>query len=174
VSRAFRNAILDLARDYPFARGLVNSGRLSTPCVLEDSSLNTPDVDAFTPKQRPGTPCIDAPVEVDGRATWLLRELRDGFTLLLFADERGAAPAGWESRAFDIPVVTRIVRPSGARSLPGAAREIVDSQGLVQAHYDAMPGTCYLIRPDQHVAARWRRFDVHAIERALARATARS
>ena len=37
--------------------------------------------------------------------------------------------------------------------------------------YDAHPGTCYLIRPDQHVAARWRRFDVAAVRAALARAS---
>jgi len=66
------------------------------------------------------------------------------------------------------------VRPAGARPPAGPYRQIVDVQGLVQAHYDAMPNTFYLIRPDQHVAARWRRFDAEAIERALACATARA
>jgi 3-(3-hydroxy-phenyl)propionate hydroxylase len=175
VSRALRDAILDLARDYPFARGLVNSGRLSTPCVLEESPLNTPDSDEFTPKQRPGTPCIDAPVEVDGRAAWLLGEMRGGFTLLCFADARSQSLAGLDAlRATEIPIEMCVVRPAGARPPAGPYRQIVDAQGLVQAHYDAMPGTCYLIRPDQHVAARWRRSDAGAIARALARATARA
>ncbi len=46
-----------------------------------------------------------------------------------------------------------------------------DMQGLAARRYDAQPGTCYLIRPDQHVAARWRRFDAAAVRAALARAT---
>jgi 3-(3-hydroxy-phenyl)propionate hydroxylase len=46
-----------------------------------------------------------------------------------------------------------------------------DSQGLAARRCDARPGTCYLVRPDQHVAARWRRFDAAAVRAALARAT---
>ena len=46
ASRAFRDAALDLARDCPFARRLVNSGRLSVPSTYRDSPLNTPDADA--------------------------------------------------------------------------------------------------------------------------------
>ena len=41
VSRAFRDATLDLAKDCGFARRLVNSGRLSTPSTYRDSPLNT-------------------------------------------------------------------------------------------------------------------------------------
>jgi 3-(3-hydroxy-phenyl)propionate hydroxylase len=43
ASLTFRNAVLSLAGSYPFARALVNSGRLSVPSVLEGSSLNTPE-----------------------------------------------------------------------------------------------------------------------------------
>src|SRR6185436_2806414 len=43
VSRTFRDAVLGLAKRHPFARALVNSGRLSLPATLSGSSLNTPD-----------------------------------------------------------------------------------------------------------------------------------
>jgi 3-(3-hydroxy-phenyl)propionate hydroxylase len=47
VSRTFRDAVLSLARRHPFARKLVNSGRLSVPAVLSRSPLNTPDGATF-------------------------------------------------------------------------------------------------------------------------------
>jgi 3-(3-hydroxy-phenyl)propionate hydroxylase len=49
---------------------------------------------------------------------------------------------------------------------------IVDTQGLVAKRYDAKPGTTYLLRPDQHVVARWRTLDTAKLQAALARATA--
>ncbi|OXH81368.1 hypothetical protein CA830_40885, partial [Burkholderia multivorans] len=56
VSRVFRDATLKLARDCEFARKIVNSGRLSTPAVLDGSPLNTPDRagETFACAMRPG------------------------------------------------------------------------------------------------------------------------
>jgi 3-(3-hydroxy-phenyl)propionate hydroxylase len=48
---------------------------------------------------------------------------------------------------------------------------LVDSQGLVFKRYDAKPGTAYLLRPDQHVVARWRLLDTAKLQAALTRAT---
>lgn len=39
ASRIFRDAVLNLAEQYPFAQPLVNSGRLSLPCVYDHSPL---------------------------------------------------------------------------------------------------------------------------------------
>jgi len=56
------------------------------------------------------------------------------------------------------------------RATPGATL-IEDREGLAARRYDARFGTVYLLRPDQHVAARWREFDLARVREALARAT---
>ncbi|MEK8033017.1 FAD-dependent oxidoreductase [Ideonella sp. DXS29W] len=169
TSKLFRDAVLGLARDHAFARALVNSGRLSVPTLALDSPLNTPDDSGFGGGLRPGAPMDDAPVLIEGRSAWLLREVAnrsDGFVLLLFGDE---PPPDWSAWP-ESPVPLRLVQVS-ARPRPGA---LVDAEGLAARRYDAQPGTCYLIRPDQHVAARWRRFDSAAVAAALSRALQRA
>ena len=175
ASRTFRDATLQLARDLPFARRLVNSGRLSTPSTLVDSPLNTPDEDAFEGAMVPGAPCTDAPVQVDGQDGWLLRHVGDGFTLVHFGNgieipaERVAA---FEALGRDaIPVRTVLVEPRGVtpRDLDGPL--VLEEDGLVSRRFDARPGTVYLLRPDQHVCARWRGFDDALVRAAVARAT---
>jgi 3-(3-hydroxy-phenyl)propionate hydroxylase len=54
--------------------------------------------------------------------------------------------------------------------LPGLT-VIQDSQGLLAQRYDMQPGSFYLVRPDQHVCARWRTLDTAAVHEALLRAT---
>ena len=169
VSKAFRDGALELSRDFEFARRFVNSGRLSVPCVLDGSPLNTPDEDEFTRKQRPGSPGMDAPVTIDGESQWFLNCLGGRFVGLYFADAGGSASTDMldlEDRA--IPVQTIVIKNRGSA---GGTGVVVDEEGLLQRHYDAQPGTYYLIRPDQHVAARWRTFDKQNVVRALARAT---
>jgi 3-(3-hydroxy-phenyl)propionate hydroxylase len=167
VSRLFRDAVLDLARRHPFARKLVNSGRLSLPAVLRDSPLNTPDAPgAFDPHSgvAPGAAAVDAPVQ-GPRDGWLLDYLGGRFVLVVFGDIPGAAVAALARASVTCDVVT----VDGASSATGLA--LRDPEGLAARRYDARPGTCYLVRPDQHVCARWRRLDVGAVTAALARAT---
>ena len=157
ASRLYRDAVLELAKTEPFARPLVNSGRLSTPTPYVHSGLNTPDGDDFAGRLLPGTACADAPVQAQGRNGWLLQHLQGGFTLLAFGDEARAEPVS-TGRVTATPLVL--------------GRDLADPQGLVAKRYDGRPGTVYLIRPDQHVAARWRRFDPAAVQAALQRALA--
>ncbi len=153
TSLRLRNAVLELARSEPFARPLVNSGRLSTPTPYLNSALNTPDEDEFQGLMRPGTACADAPLlRPDGRPDWLLQQLGRGFVLLSF----GPAP--------EVPIEGLSVLALG--------RDLIDAEGLLAQRYDGRPGTLYLIRPDQHVAARWRRFDAAKVQAALRRALA--
>lgn len=179
TSKTFRNQVLALAKHYPFARKLVNSGRLSMPSFLTESVLNTPDTDAFEGQMVPGAPMDDAPVQVNGQDAWLLDQVGKGFQVLLFVDavpspevlaqiaSCGSAPL----RANAQPVqATPLIVATTPLNIPDV-KVIVDSQGLVAKRYDARPGTTYLLRPDQHVVARWRTLDTHAVQAALARAT---
>jgi 3-(3-hydroxy-phenyl)propionate hydroxylase len=163
VSRLFRNAVLGLARDFPFARRVVNSGRLSVPATLDGSALNSEDPEDFrspaAASLRPGAPAADAPLHKGGRPTWLLRELGEGFTLLVF----GPAPTWTERLRAPWPVAVVAVDGDG----------LVDGQGLAARRYDATPGTAYLLRPDQHVAARWRQASADQVQWAIDRALGR-
>ena len=176
VSRLFRDATLKLSRDCAFARRLVNSGRLSVPATLLRSPLNSPDCDAFSGGMVPGAPAADAPIFKDGTQGWFLQQAGDRFTCLVFqAGEpipEAVADALSSMTGAAIPVATTIVAPRDAslEKINGCAT-IVDSEGLLSQRFDAQPGTVYLLRPDQHVCARWRKLDPSAVLAAVARAT---
>ncbi|CUH40447.1 3-(3-hydroxy-phenyl)propionate/3-hydroxycinnamic acid hydroxylase [Jannaschia seosinensis] len=125
ASRMFRDATLALAARHPFARAMVNSGRLSMPSIY-DSYLSMPDaLPDGPPATRPGAPCPDAPLG-DG---FLLEKLGSKFTLLAIgcaAPETGLAVVACEP-----------------------------TPELTARYLGAAPSALYLIRPDQHVAARW-------------------
>ncbi len=174
ASKTFRNAVLDLSRDLPFARKLVNSGRLSVPCFLADSSLNTPDSEAFAGDMVPGAPMDDAPVDVDGQPSWLIDQIGGRFQALYFCDDPSAIPEAMQLQlqgmaATAIPVETLVIAKRAGQC---ALKVLVDREGLAFPRYDALPGTLYLVRPDQHVAARWREAEVSRVVAAVARATA--
>lgn len=174
VSRAFRDAALELAGACPFARAFVNSGRLSTPAVLSASPLNTPDSDLFGGAMTPGSPGADAPVTRNGQPAWLLDQIGNDFTGLYFTDRPLSEPTAERLAALaagPIPIRTRVILDHPLE-LPEALTGLVDVQGLAVQRYSGLPGTFYLLRPDQHVAARWRTLDPGRIQAALARATA--
>ncbi len=147
ASRRLRDAVLALSATHEFARRLVNSGRLSTPTHYRDSPLSTPDCDRFDCEPAPGAPAVDAPVDA---RTSLLARCSGGFSLLTFdADSQAIVPRGVAPLRLDTTL-----------------RE----GSTLAARYDAQPGTSYLLRPDQHIAARWRRLRATDVQAALARA----
>jgi 3-(3-hydroxy-phenyl)propionate hydroxylase len=107
----------------------------------------------------PGAPADDAPwpsSKDDDGGGWLLDRLGGGFVLLLFSHAPSPAEQAVMDALADAPVPVRSV--------------LVAPEGSVAQRYDGQPGTAYLIRPDQIVAARWRRLDLGAVRAALARA----
>ncbi len=180
ASRAFRDATLELARDCGFARRLVNSGRLSVPTTYTSSPLNTPDTNVFAGAMVPGAAAADAPVAASGVRGWLLDYCGAGFTLVRFLDagSEDIVPGDARSllRALPVPVALLGIAPKGhsqAAALFDPYRVLVDVDLRLAQRYDGLPGTVYLLRPDQHVAARWRTFDGDAIAAAVRRALAK-
>lgn len=147
TSRQFRDAVLALSEHYAFARPLVNSGRLSVPCVYDRSGLNTPDGLNGPARARPGSVAPDVPLH-NG---FLLDQLGDGFTLLTINAD---APDGL---CIDGLALTRIALTA-------------ETGLLVDRYLGAAAGAVYLIRPDQHIAARWPGYDESALCAALRRA----
>ena len=152
ISRIFRDAVLDLAERHDFARPFVNSGRLSLPCTYDGSPLNTADALPDGPaRSRPGAPCADLP-------------LTDGYLL----DRLGArGTPRFQVLAIDTPAPDAIASDVPVEVIALSAAE---APLLRDRYLGAAPGAVYLIRPDQHVAARWPAFDAASVTAALARA----
>ena len=153
MSRIFRDAVLDLSERFEATRPMVNSGRLSVPCTYDGSPLNGPDCTAMPDRTRPGSPLVDAPVP----GGWLLDRTGFGFQLMTI-DE--AAP--------DVLTVEGVE----VKSLPLDTAD--DADGYLKQRYLGDAGKAvYLIRPDQHVAARWDHYDETAVKAAVLKAIGR-
>ncbi len=167
-SRIFRDAALELARDFEFARRFVNSGRLSVACIHHDSKLNVADLDVFNCKLVPGSPSIDAPVKVNGSQSWFLKLIGQQFTGVYFAKDGETTLQGATALLQDsIPVKTIVISNTSETE----TSVVEDHKGLLQQRLDAQVGSYYLFRPDQHLVARWRKFDPHAVREAVLHAT---
>ncbi|MEL7184254.1 MAG: FAD-dependent monooxygenase, partial [Pseudomonadota bacterium] len=139
-SQQLRDAVLHLAGKHAFARPLVNSGRLSVPCTYDGLPGFGPDAPGLPPGTRPGAACPDAPL---GHG-FLLDRLGGAFILLAIGPVE-ATPVCAHG-------VTASVVPVPAPSRPLRARYLGDR-----------PAAIYLVRPDQHVVARWTAFDADQI-----------
>ncbi|KAJ04529.1 FAD-dependent oxidoreductase [Sulfitobacter mediterraneus] len=146
IEALFRDEVLTLAGRHPFARRLINSGRLSLPCSLEGMALQTAG-DAPVP---PGAVITDAPLTGANGDTWLIREVQGQFTLVGFGDR--ALP-----------------------QIDGIARIGINSRGDYPC-FDATDGHAirrygnahiYLFRPDGHVCAVFTTPDAAAITAAM-------
>ena len=148
MSRLFRDAVLDLSEKYAFARPLVNSGRLSLPARYGASNAFGPDALNGPKASSPGAPCPDAAI---GNQTFLLQNLSQGFTLFSINQE----PAG------------QITERGCALTHLSITANADENPFIAKRYLGAQKTAVYLIRPDQHIAARWSEFDETTIRRAI-------
>ncbi len=155
ASRIFRNAVLDLSERYAFARPLVNSGRLSLPKVYGGCAFDGTDGLRSPARTRPGAPAVDAPLG----ESWLLDRLGHRFQVL----------------AIDRPVLeglrSELPKDVGVLSLSAADDP---SGALAERYLGDRPGAVYLLRPDQHIVARWPDVDPKAISETLTAAVGKA
>ncbi|HWI28668.1 MAG TPA: FAD-dependent oxidoreductase [Stellaceae bacterium] len=144
----FRDAVLDLARRYDFARALVNTGRLSVPFDYAASRLTTNGGAAM-----PNLP-VTLPDGTHGALSDLLCGPGAPFLVLCFP---GAAPpdlSAGSARAY-------------ACGEPIGPLPVIRGEALRQI---GKPGEVLVIRPDQHLAARLLRPEGAALAAALNKA----
>jgi len=158
--RLLRDAVLSLSLTQDFVRPLYH-WRTSRPHEYTHSMLNAPDDDdeRFAEGPRRGAPPRNVKL---GHEDFLLDHLGGGFDLLWFTRGEGL-PA-------DVQEVLAGVRARGVRvsvtaigahaGVAGADRVLADAEGRCRTLYGATDGAraagaVYLLRPDQHVCARW-------------------
>lgn len=149
-----QEAVLSLAVSQPFVRELINP-RQVTELRLTASPLRLDDAgdDAFRAGPAPGSVCPNLPWSpASDDPAYLHDRFGRDFSLLLFQRD-AAMPAAAQ----------RLLALRAQSQLPfDIAIVLVTSQALHEA-FDAQQGTAYLVRPDGHVAGRWRRWDTDAL-----------
>jgi 3-(3-hydroxy-phenyl)propionate hydroxylase len=166
--RLARQAALSLSLKHEFPRGLANPRQMQ-PYTYSESPLTAyPGRDAdFASGPLSGSAAPNAKL---GDGSFLLDRAGIGMTAILFCEGLPNAEQealldhlGELDRRFVLLLVQCQGSPgNGSESKAGA---IADSNGEIARLYDAQPGTLYLLRPDLHIAGRWKNIAANEILR---------
>ncbi|MFM7532818.1 MAG: FAD-dependent monooxygenase [Rubrivivax sp.] len=155
-----RDAVLSLSLQHEFVRPLYH-WRTSRPHAYTHSMLNDPGDDDARFAGGPGHGAPPRNVRL-GPDDYLLDHLGGGFDLLVFT-QGPALPAGVREAARALRgrgVPLRVTAIGTGTPVDGADQVIADPDGRCRARYGVpAAGAAYLLRPDQHVCARWLALD---------------
>ncbi|HUX72489.1 MAG TPA: FAD-dependent oxidoreductase [Steroidobacteraceae bacterium] len=172
-----RNAVLGLAVKHACVRSLINP-RQTSPIAYTDSPLNRA-LDSsreFAEGPPPGAPLPECPLTIAGG--WAGAEPRPGhvtellgprFTLFQFGETLGI-PGELQhlERTLNARGVPFAVVPLlRSRAAGGPLLHAWDHTGRLFPMYGAAADTLYLVRPDGHVLARWRRTSAASVAAAI-------
>lgn len=152
--RLAREAALSLSLKHEFPRGLANP-RQMLPYTYSESPL-TPY--AGRDAEFAGGPvCGSAAPNVrlaDG--SYLLDRAGNGMTAILFCDGQPATEQATLLAEFDRIDRRFVAVVVGSQASLPATTTIADSDGEIAHLFAAASGTLYLLRPDLHIAGRWK------------------
>lgn len=152
--RLAREAALSLSLKHDFPRGLANPRQMQ-PYTYSESPL-TPYAgrDAcFASGPVSGSAAPNAEL-ADG--SHLLDRAGQGMTAILFCD--GSPDAGQKSLLDQLGKLDKrfVPLPIECRGSVSEVAAIPDGNGEIAGLFGAQPGTLYLLRPDLHIAGRWK------------------
>jgi 3-(3-hydroxy-phenyl)propionate hydroxylase len=168
--RLLRDAVLSLSLTQDHVRPLMN-WRTSRPHEYLHSPLNTADDDSALYDAGPAKGAQMRNVRL-APGDFLMDHLGASFYLLLFSrDDTVPAPLAETARQLretGVPIGIVLLRASTGDEVPGADLVLDDSAGRARARYGITRNFgAYLVRPDQHVCARWISLDADRLVRAV-------
>ncbi|MEN9474491.1 MAG: hypothetical protein RIS48_1211 [Pseudomonadota bacterium] len=163
-----RDAVLSLSLTQEFVRPLYH-WRTSRPHEYSHSMLNSQGDDNGLFKAGPahGTPPQNVRLAAND---FLLDHLGGGFDLLYFTAAEAILPAlqAVIEAARAKGVTLRVTAVGAAQPVAGADQTLADANGHLRERYGVQAsGAAYLLRPDQHVCARWLTLDAVRLQAAL-------
>ncbi|MEY4755148.1 MAG: hypothetical protein RJA34_46 [Pseudomonadota bacterium] len=166
--RLLRDAVLSLSLTQPFVRPLYH-WRTSRPHEYSHSVLNSSGDDnaLFTAGPAHGAPPQNIRLSADD---FLLDHLGGGFDLLYFTEAQGIPSSLLQvvQAAPDRGMPLRVIAVGATTAVAGADLTLPDPSGHFRQRYGVQAsGAAYLLRPDQHVCARWLTLDATRLQAAL-------
>ena len=166
--KLLRDAVLSLSLEHAFVRPLYH-WRTSRPHAYTHSMLNDrgDDDGLFTAGPARGAPPLNVRLGPDEH---LLDHLGGGFDLLVLTSAPEIpAPlreACAQARRRGVPL--RVTAIGAGTAVAGADQVLADPEGRCRQRYGVgAAGAAYLLRPDQHVCARWVTLDAPRLRAAL-------
>ncbi|MYZ50723.1 FAD-dependent monooxygenase [Malikia spinosa] len=163
-----RDAVLSLSLTQEFVRPLYH-WRTSRPHEYSHSMLNSRGDDNSLFKAGPahGAPPQNVRLAAND---FLLDHLGGGFDLLYFTAAEAIPPAlqAVIDAARAKGVALRVTAIGATQPVAGADQTFADADGHLRERYGVQAsGAAYLLRPDQHVCARWLTLDAVRLQAAL-------
>jgi 3-(3-hydroxy-phenyl)propionate hydroxylase len=152
--RLAREAALSLSLRHDFPKGLANPRQMQPYTYAESPLTLFPRRDA---EFDGGPPAGAAAPNAKVSGGHLLDHAGDGFTLLVF----GSVDLG------DLDTRLKKIDRRFVALRVGAGQAFADADGHIAATYGATLGTTYLLRPDHHIAGRWKLLAPAEIEAAV-------
>ncbi|MBY4595526.1 FAD-dependent monooxygenase [Ottowia caeni] len=166
--RLLRDAVLSLSLTQEFVRPLYH-WRTSRPHEYTHSQLNSVGDDNALFRAGPAHGAPPQNVRL-GADEFLIDHLGGGFDLLYFTEGSAMPPSLMKVidavRGKGVPI--RVIAVGASHTVAGADLTLADHGGHFRSRYGVQSsGAGYLLRPDQHVCARWLTLDATRLQAAF-------